>query len=227
MNQERVEHLQKGLCFICHQPGHRSSDHRDGKNPTQMGFLEQWPDTMPVTTVVSLGSVLLATMNRQSMCLSIQVAESDNGKDITMNALLNSGAGGVFIDLKFIKQEGIRTYPLGRTIWATNVDGTLNRQGTITRCMKGRLHINGRSYPMEYLVTGLGKESVILGLPWLQEINLIIEWKKGTFEFRDEERWAQIKRILEKTRRAKWALPNTLNLPRVDTGREAPNDKMA
>ncbi|KAF8222397.1 hypothetical protein L208DRAFT_1322838 [Tricholoma matsutake] len=71
------------------------------------------------------------------MRLSIWVAESDNRKDIAMNTLLNSGAGGVFIDSKFIEQEGIRTYPLGHTIRATNVDGTLNRQGTITRCMKG------------------------------------------------------------------------------------------
>ncbi|KAF8236841.1 hypothetical protein L208DRAFT_1522789 [Tricholoma matsutake] len=101
------------------------------------------------------------------MRLSIRVAESDNRKDITMNALLDSGAGGVFIDSKFIEQEGIRTYPLGHTIQATNVDGTLNRWGTITRYVKGKLHINGRSCPMEYLVAGLGKESVILGLSWL------------------------------------------------------------
>ncbi|KAF8230873.1 hypothetical protein L208DRAFT_1096582, partial [Tricholoma matsutake] len=104
---------------------------------------------------------------------------SDNGKDIAMNALLNSGAGGVFINSKFIDQEAIKTYPLGHTIQATNVDGTLNKQGTITRCMKGRLHINGRSYPMEYLVTRLGKEAVILGLLWLREINPVINWKKG------------------------------------------------
>ncbi|KAF8234076.1 hypothetical protein L208DRAFT_1263911 [Tricholoma matsutake] len=182
-NEEHMEHLQRRLCFICHQPGHQSSDHKDGKSPTQMGFLEQQPDTTPVTAVVSLGSVLLATMNRQSMHLSIRVADSDNGKDVATNVLLDSGAGGVFIDSKFVEQEGIRTYPLGCTIQATNIDRTLNRQGTITRCMKGRLHINGRSYPMEYLVARLGKASVILGLPWLQEINLIIDWKKGTFEF--------------------------------------------
>ncbi|KAF8218475.1 hypothetical protein L208DRAFT_997704, partial [Tricholoma matsutake] len=36
-NQERVEHLQKGLCFICHQPGHQSSNHKDGKSPIQTG----------------------------------------------------------------------------------------------------------------------------------------------------------------------------------------------
>ncbi|KAF8231599.1 hypothetical protein L208DRAFT_1276075 [Tricholoma matsutake] len=186
-NQERVEHLRKGLCFICHQPGHQLSNHRDGKNPTQTGFLEQWPDTTPVTTEVFVGSVLLATMNRQSMCLSIWVAESDNGKDVATNMLLDSGAGGVFIDSKFIEQEGIKTYPLGCTIWAPNIDKTLNKQGMITRCMKGRLHINGRSYPMEYLVARLGKELVILGLPWLWEINPIIDWKKGTFEFQNEE----------------------------------------
>ncbi|KAF8221023.1 hypothetical protein L208DRAFT_1041700, partial [Tricholoma matsutake] len=142
-NQEHVEHLRKGLCFICYQPGHRSSNHRDGKNPTQMGFLEQRPDMTPVTTEISIGSVLLATMNRQSMHLSIQVAESDNGKDVATNALLDSGAGGVFIDSKFVEQEGIKTYPLGYTIQATNIDGTLNRQGTIMRYVKGRLHING------------------------------------------------------------------------------------
>ncbi|KAF8218901.1 hypothetical protein L208DRAFT_1345774, partial [Tricholoma matsutake] len=249
-NQECVEHLQKGLCFICHQPGHRSSDHKDGKDPTQTGSAP--PPyrncfTQKKTGVDTYQKICMmldeldeeekeralnlmeesATMNRQSMRLSIWVAESDNGKDVAMNVLLDSGAGGVFIDLKFVEREGIKTYPLGYTIWATNVDGTLNRQGMITRYMKGKLHINGQSCPMEYLVAGLGKESVILGLSWLWEVNLTINWKKGTLEFQDEERRAQIKQILEKTRRAERALPNTLNLPRVDAEREAPNDRMA
>ncbi|KAF8234189.1 hypothetical protein L208DRAFT_1090479, partial [Tricholoma matsutake] len=199
MNQERVEHLRKGLCFICHQPGHRSSDHKDGKDPTQTGSAPppyQNCFTRKKTGVDTYQKICTmldkldeeekeqalnlmeesTTMNRQSMHLSIQVAESDNGKDVATNALLDSGVGGVFIDSIFIKREGIKTYPLGYTIWATNVDGTLNKQGAITRYMKGRLHINGWSYPMEYLVAGLGKESVILGLSWLREVNPIINW---------------------------------------------------
>ena len=32
-SQERADHMKKGLCFVCHQPGHRSSDHKDG-NPS-------------------------------------------------------------------------------------------------------------------------------------------------------------------------------------------------
>ncbi|KAF8234792.1 hypothetical protein L208DRAFT_1260062 [Tricholoma matsutake] len=194
-NQECMEHLRKGLCFICHQPGHRLSDHRDGKNPNQMGsapppyrncFTQKKTGVDTYQKIHTMLDELDEEEKERALNLMEELAESDNGKDIAMNALLNSGAGGVFIDSKFVKQEGIRTYPLGCTIRAMNVDGTLNKQGMIIRCMKGRLHIIGRNYPMEYLVARLGKESVILGLPWLQEINLIIDWKKGTFKFRDE-----------------------------------------
>jgi Retrotransposon gag protein len=33
-NQERAEHMRKGLCFVCHQQGHRSSDHKNRNIPT-------------------------------------------------------------------------------------------------------------------------------------------------------------------------------------------------
>jgi hypothetical protein len=32
--QEREEHMKKGLCFRCHRPGHRSSDHKGGNIPS-------------------------------------------------------------------------------------------------------------------------------------------------------------------------------------------------
>ena len=31
--QERTEHMEKGLCFVCHKPGHHSSDHKCGNPP--------------------------------------------------------------------------------------------------------------------------------------------------------------------------------------------------
>ena len=31
---KRMEHMRKGLCFLCHKPGHRSSDH-EGGSPIQ------------------------------------------------------------------------------------------------------------------------------------------------------------------------------------------------
>jgi hypothetical protein len=32
--EERIEHIKKGLCFICHKPGHLSSTHKKGGSST-------------------------------------------------------------------------------------------------------------------------------------------------------------------------------------------------
>jgi predicted aspartyl protease len=72
------------------------------------------------------------------------------------------------------------------------VDGTLNKKGTITHCTKEEMEINGRRSKLTFLVTGLGNESIILGLPWLQKVNSVIDWKRGTFEFQEDLRLAQV-----------------------------------
>jgi hypothetical protein len=33
MQEERLDHLRKWKCFICHQTGHRSSNHKGGRTP--------------------------------------------------------------------------------------------------------------------------------------------------------------------------------------------------
>ena len=37
------------------------------------------------------------------------------------------------------------------------------------------------------MVTGLGKHRIILGFPWLKKMNPIIDWQKGTLEWRQPE----------------------------------------
>jgi hypothetical protein len=46
------------------------------------------------------------------------------------------------------------------------------------------IEIHGRKQKERLLVTGLGKQKIILGFTWLQEANPIIDWKKGTLEWR-------------------------------------------
>ena len=61
---------------------------------------------LDTTDRISISSVLLATLKNQSMCLPIRVAE---GKEriIETEALLDSGAGGMFIDQNFAKENGL------------------------------------------------------------------------------------------------------------------------
>ena len=59
------------------------------------------------------------------------------------------------------------------------------------------MEINGRKTNTELLVTGLGKERIILGFPWLNEQNPNINWKTGEFSWRDPPK----RRFLNITRR--------------------------
>jgi hypothetical protein len=56
------------------------------------------------------------------------------------------------------------------------------------------------------LVTGLGRQKVILGCPWLTKQNPIIDWAKGTLEWRPNQThqrfWVGMKQKSEERRRA-------------------------
>ena len=51
---------------------------------------------------------------------------------ITVDALLDSGATGVFMDRKFTEHNVIAIRKLDKLIHVYNVDGTLNQGGSIT-----------------------------------------------------------------------------------------------
>ncbi|KAI5116705.1 hypothetical protein M0805_009206 [Coniferiporia weirii] len=101
-------------------------------------------------------------------------------QNISTNALIDSGAEGKFIDAKFIIKHWIPTKPLTHPIQVRNVDGTPNQHGTITQFTWRLIKIGGQSITTTFLITSLGKEDVILGLPWLKRHNPAIDWTAGT-----------------------------------------------
>ncbi|KAF8221940.1 hypothetical protein L208DRAFT_1027875, partial [Tricholoma matsutake] len=125
-----------------------------------------------------------ATLKNQSMHLDVKVLGADGRKVIETEALLNSGAGGVFMSHKFAEENGLRLHPLERIIKVKNVDGTPNKKGEISQYARGPLAINGRTFLTTFLIAGLGGEAIILGLPWLRKMNPVINWRTRTFQFR-------------------------------------------
>jgi hypothetical protein len=69
-------------------------------------------------------------------------------------------------------------------ITARNVDRTENKQGTIRYYTDLEIQVNGKKNTEQFLITGLGNQKIILGLPWLREHNLEINWKEGTLQWR-------------------------------------------
>ena len=99
--------------------------------------------------------------------------------------LIDSRAGGKFIDQNFTKESGFKTLKLEEPLRVLNVDGTKNKRGTIKDYVELNLEINGRKSLEQLMVTGLGKEQIILGFPWLTEHNPDINWKTGQFSWRE------------------------------------------
>jgi hypothetical protein len=99
-------------------------------------------------------------------------------------ALIDSGAGGTFIDQNYAKNSGFKIQKLNQPLKARNVDGTENKRGKITSFVDLRINVNGRSMDVRLLITGLGNQRIILGFPWLNEHNPDINWKTGEFTWR-------------------------------------------
>ena len=126
--------------------------------------------------------------------------ESKKNKEriIETKALLDTGAGGKFIDQNFVLANNIRTHALEKPITVYNVDGTKNKKGTITRYVDLNLRIGDKITDTQLMVTGLGKQKIILGFPWFKEMNPEINWEKGTLNWTKEKRTpASITEVLD------------------------------
>ena len=66
---------------------------------------------------------------------------------------------------------------------AYNIDGTENKKGTIKNYVDLQFSLNGKEFQERFYVTGLGKQRVILGLPWLRKHNPEIDWQTGKLEW--------------------------------------------
>ena len=115
-------------------------------------------------------------------------SKKDKKKTIDTNALLNTGAGGKFIDQNFVLANRIRTQALEKPITVYNVDGTKKKKGTITRYVDLNLQIGDRTTDTRLMVTRLGKQKIILGFPWFKETNPEINWEKGILNWKKENR---------------------------------------
>jgi hypothetical protein len=91
-------------------------------------------------------------------------------------ALIDSGAGGNFIDMQTVERLQLTRIELRRPIMVRNVDGTYNTNGQITHRVLLDTTIAGQRQMLSLLVTGIGRQSIILGLPWLIKENLDINY---------------------------------------------------
>jgi hypothetical protein len=131
-----------------------------------------------VSPYLNVYSVTIANISWNLIYIPINIGSSKQ----TVETLIDSSAGGLFIDQNFAKNFEINY--LDKPVKAYNVDGTENKQGMINAYINLKFKLGDWKFNERLYVTGLGKQRIILGFPWLYKYNLIIDWKKGEITFK-------------------------------------------
>jgi len=155
----------------------------------------------------------------------------DTHKGITIKALLDSGATGMFMDQRMAVRHGFRLQKLERPIVVKNINGTNNSAGSITHQVEVNVYYKNHVERIRIDVCNLGRTDIILGMPWLQAHNPEINWKteevKMTMcpllygrntKLKEEKRGKKEKRvaILEEKKIVRWAVDNKENWGREE-----------
>ena len=113
-----------------------------------------------------------------SMTIPISVHSWHKKTDI--QALLDSGATHNFIDKRTIQKLALGTRPLPQPRTLHNVDGTNNREGSVTHFCNLWVQRGKMTKKLGFFVTNLGHDRLILGHPWFQTFNPTIDWSTNS-----------------------------------------------
>lgn len=88
-----------------------------------------------------------------------------------VRAMLDSGATRLFVSKCYAEHAKLSLQRLQQDLPLHNIDSSDNKAGIITHFTRLRLQVGQHDKEWNFLITDLGPESVILGLPWLCEVN--------------------------------------------------------
>jgi len=98
---------------------------------------------------------------------------------VTVKALLDSRAIGMFIDKEFTEKQGFKLEKLDKPLEVKNVDGMDNNGSKIEYEIECNMYFEGHVERIRMDVCKLGRTKAILGMPWLAVHNPEIDWEKG------------------------------------------------
>jgi len=111
--------------------------------------------------------------------LNIGLEKVDTHEGVSVRALLDSGATGLFMSKRLAERQGFKLEKLNKPIKVRNVDGSDNNGGSIIYEVEVNLYYRGHIERVRMDVCELGKTEVILGMLWLAAHNPEINWETG------------------------------------------------
>ena len=105
----------------------------------------------------------LRSLNKVWMTIGMEKVDTHEG--VTVKALLDSEATGMFADRKFVEKNGFKLEKLERAVRIKNVDGTENSGRMVTHETECNVYYKGHVKRMWLDMCDLGRTEVILEMP--------------------------------------------------------------
>src|SRR5712672_3651174 len=100
----------------------------------------------------------------------------------TEEALIDSGATENFLDPRTVSKLRLPTEELNKPRSIHNIDGTNNRAGLITKKCRLKVQLGKNKQEMDFFITNLGQDRIVLGYPFLRFFNPTINWEKENLD---------------------------------------------
>jgi hypothetical protein len=111
-------------------------------------------------------------------------------------ALLDSGATENLIHPRMVEKYDLSTQKLPKARQLLNVDGTVNKLGSVTEIVILTIRSGGYNRSHKFLVADIGEDDFILGYPFFEATNPNIDWSTGTLNrpvgLFDQKAWAKL-----------------------------------
>jgi hypothetical protein len=133
-------------------------------------------------TVANPVPIVANMYSKKKDSMTIRISVHMWHKKTDTMALLDSGATHNFIDPRTITSLGLGTRSLPRPLQVNNVDGTINREGNITKFCNLWICQGGKVVKLGFYVANLGSDRIILGHPWFKSFNPPIDWSTNCLE---------------------------------------------
>ena len=125
------------------------------------------PPSPPFLSINEISPVKPSTQE-----MKIKIFVTFQNQKVETQALIDCGAKGAnYMSRSFVNKMKIPLLSLKKKIPVLNVDGTENQDGAIRDYVDVLVEVKGREWRLSFLVTSLGRETVILGYPWLRQEN--------------------------------------------------------
>src|SRR6267154_3150725 len=171
---------------------------RRGSN-LKNGFLMKKPAVMSATSVPILVTSTVGKLNEFRVPITLFGTKS--GKIITTTTIIDSGAGGSFINWMFVRKHWLTTQKLSKPFHIRTVDGSNSKDGHVTDYCVLTVQIDNRCMIGKFNVTQLSeKDDMLLGVPWLKATAPEINWTNGTIAMARTKRSHFIERVINRGR---------------------------